>query len=79
MATFKPRSNHIHCKETGKIIEYWDLIQIHNKDLWEEEMCRELGRLAQGGKYSVTVMDTIKLIYKSEIQMGRKDTYVRAV
>lgn len=78
--TVHPQANHVHCEKTGRILQYRDLIQRENKIMWEDAMCRELGRLAQGWEEEgIKGTETIHFIYHSEVPQGRKATYVRPV
>ena len=43
--------------------------------MWENAMCRELGRLAQGWEEE-DITGTETIIYHSEVPQGRKATYV---
>ena len=68
-------------KETGKALEYRDLIKRPElRETWEKSLSNEIGRLAQGVR-DIKGTDTIHFIRKSQIPADRlKDvTYGRIV
>eukprot|EP00957_Ditylum_brightwellii_P061190 4643231-Ditylum_brightwellii.AAC.1 len=61
--------------ETGKQLEYQDLVQDAGyKEVWEKAFTKELNQLAQG-QYGHTATNTISFIQKGAIPVGRTATY----
>ena len=66
--------------DSGKLLEYRDLIKGKDKIVWERGMSNEMGRLAQGvGTRMPHGTDTIKFIKYSDMPTNKKPTYARIV
>eukprot|EP00957_Ditylum_brightwellii_P210155 15364621-Ditylum_brightwellii.AAC.2 len=65
--------------ETGKQLEYQDLVQdIQYKAVWEKALTKELDQLAQG-QCGYAATNTISFIQKEAMLVGRKAAYGRIV
>ena len=60
------------------LLKYKELIKTKEKDVWENSMYNELGRLAQGYG-DIKGKDTIFFIPKSKVPKHKKVTYTRIV
>ena len=66
--------------DTGVSLEYRDLIQGPDKDIWVKSLANDFGRLAQGIKDKMsTGNSTIFFINPSEIPAHKNVTYGRLV
>jgi hypothetical protein len=64
--------------DTGRDVEYPELLRSSEGILWEESCAEEVGRLADGYKQS-TGTNTIKFIRHDQVPANRKATYLRNV
>ena len=71
---FQHHSNHIY-DEAGKFQTVDTLINGEQKDLWNQIMSNELGRLAQGNDAGVKSNDCIDFIHNWDVPNYRKATY----
>ena len=73
-----PTINHIYNKN-GKRETLNSQRKSSQKEVWEQALSNEWGRLAQGNKFGVQPTDTIDFIAKTDITIGKDVTYASLV